>query len=400
MVETLSRASLQRLLETSDEHCISIYLPTHRAGREVRQDSIRLKNLVNGAEDELREAGITGTRLQKILQPAHDVLDDTLFWQHQGHGLALFLSESMSLVLKLPFEPEEFLLVASRFYLTPLLPLLNNDGRFYILAVSQKQPRFYEATRDRIERIELDDLPGDMESALANDQPNPIQRRPQMPRAAGRRASDAVFAHAHTDAGKKEDIQEYLKIVASAVDKYLAGKNDPLVFAAVDYVFPMYQQASQYRHLHDVPVVGGVDLKSDDQLHREAWELVAPHFRDDVDRSLEAFHVQFNAGAASWDVEDVLAAAHIGRVATLLVASDAHLWGRYSEQDGLSTEGDDAGKDDLLDLAVQLVLKQGGSVFVLDPAKVPGGGPLAAIYRYALTPSGENVIASGEPGER
>jgi len=46
----VSRNELKDLMERHQGPCVSIFLPTHRAGKEIQQGPIRLKNLLREAE--------------------------------------------------------------------------------------------------------------------------------------------------------------------------------------------------------------------------------------------------------------------------------------------------------------------------------------------------------------
>ena len=48
-----SRSDLDELVAMDARPAVSIHLPTHVAGREIRQDPIRLKNLLSSAADRL-----------------------------------------------------------------------------------------------------------------------------------------------------------------------------------------------------------------------------------------------------------------------------------------------------------------------------------------------------------
>ena len=48
-----SRSDLDELVAMDARPAVSIYLPTHIAGREIPQDPIRLKNLLSSAEERL-----------------------------------------------------------------------------------------------------------------------------------------------------------------------------------------------------------------------------------------------------------------------------------------------------------------------------------------------------------
>ena len=53
-----TRSDLATLLADPSPLGVSIFLPTHTRGSEVRQDPIRLKNLTSRANEELRAAGL------------------------------------------------------------------------------------------------------------------------------------------------------------------------------------------------------------------------------------------------------------------------------------------------------------------------------------------------------
>ena len=56
-MDILKQSDLKELIETPREWCVSIYLPTHRFGREQQQDPIRFKNLITRAQERLVASG-------------------------------------------------------------------------------------------------------------------------------------------------------------------------------------------------------------------------------------------------------------------------------------------------------------------------------------------------------
>jgi hypothetical protein len=66
------------------------------------------------------------------------------------------------------------------------------------------------------------------------------------------------------------------------------------------------------------------------------------------------------------------------------VAAGAERWGRFdAEQNVLSVhETAEKGDEDLLNLAVIETILRSGSVYRLDPASVPDGSVVAALFRY------------------
>src|SRR5207237_6241515 len=95
------RNDLDQLLAFDKRPAVSIYLPTHPAGREVRQDAIRLRNLLSTAAKRL-EAEHRPPELSELLDPARRLVDDEEFWRYQACGLGVFLAPGFHRVHKLP----------------------------------------------------------------------------------------------------------------------------------------------------------------------------------------------------------------------------------------------------------------------------------------------------------
>jgi hypothetical protein len=64
------RHDLDELLAFDKSPAISIYLPTHPVGREVRQDAIRLRNLLSEAAKRLASCDMRGPEIDALLRPA------------------------------------------------------------------------------------------------------------------------------------------------------------------------------------------------------------------------------------------------------------------------------------------------------------------------------------------
>jgi hypothetical protein len=86
-VDVVRRIDLQGLALRRDGPCVSLFLPTHRAGREVEQAPIRLKNLLRQTTDALQADGARAPEIGRLLAPLRRLPDDRLFWQSQSDGL-------------------------------------------------------------------------------------------------------------------------------------------------------------------------------------------------------------------------------------------------------------------------------------------------------------------------
>jgi hypothetical protein len=138
-----SRSDLEELVKLDGQPAISIYLPTHLAGREVRQDPIRLKNLLSAAAKRLM-ASRRLPEINALLSPAQRLVEDGAFWrrqQHEQQGLAIFLAPGFDRVFQLPIAVHEEIMLGSYFHIKPLLPILEDAGPFWLLTISASHAR-------------------------------------------------------------------------------------------------------------------------------------------------------------------------------------------------------------------------------------------------------------------
>ena len=77
-MELLHHDQLKALTAPTPGPCVSIFIPTHRGGPEVKQGAIRLKNQLRGAERQLAEQGLRNAEIQRLLEPAQQLCDQTL----------------------------------------------------------------------------------------------------------------------------------------------------------------------------------------------------------------------------------------------------------------------------------------------------------------------------------
>lgn len=85
----LSSDDLSELVAVDARPAVSLYLPTHVAGREIRQDPIRLKNLIASTAKRIR-TNYPKAAAEALLAPPQALIEDENFWRHQQPGLAVF----------------------------------------------------------------------------------------------------------------------------------------------------------------------------------------------------------------------------------------------------------------------------------------------------------------------
>lgn len=383
----LSKSEIEQLAQEREGWCVSIFMPTHRAGAEIQQDPIRLKNLLGQAEKRLVTLGLRHPEAQALLEPAQNLIPRREFWRHQSDGLTLFLSPTVFQFYRLPFNFDELMVAADRFHIKPLLPLLSGDGRFFVLALSQNEIRLLQGTRYSVGRVDLTDVPESLAEVLKWDDP---EKRLQWHSRTGNQTNGrAAIFHGHGVASAddpKDYIRRYFSRIDEGLTKVLAGEAAPLVLAGVEYLLPIYEEANSYPHLMEGGVPGNPEELSVKQLHQRAWEIVAPVFQKEQQQAAEQYKRLASAGSelVSNELKAVVPAAYDGRVAVLFVGMGLQRWGSFDLRTRTVTihEIEKPGDEDLLDYASVQTFLNGGTVYAVEPDKLPDAAPLAAVFRY------------------
>ena len=394
----LPRKDIEPLLRTSGGPCVSIFLPTFRAGGERQQNPIRLKNVVRNIAERLEEDwGMRSPDADELLDPVKRLVDDNSFWLHQSDGLALFLSPDTFKSFRLPVQLNELAVVEKRFHLKPLLPLLSGDGdgHFYILSLSRKNIRLLSASRFRVQEIDLESqgVPTSLTEALGDiariqGQASTSSKTPHR-FSMGPRGGPIFSAHATGEENLDADLRNYFERFDDALGRIDIDRKAPVVLAGVEYLLPIYRDvATTFQNICEDALRGNMEVEKAEDLHAAAWEIVEPHFLQERRRAAERFGDLSGSGRSSTDLNLILPAAHDGRVESLFVARGVRVWGSYEGGENRKItfqsgqDGPRNGNEDLLDLAAVQTYLNGGKVFVVDQKDVPEGKSLAAVFRY------------------
>ncbi|WP_447978606.1 baeRF3 domain-containing protein [Candidatus Nitrospira bockiana] len=378
----LTHEELKTLAARSEPPSLSLFMPTHRAGPEIQQDPIRLKNLLKQAEAQLTDR-MRAPEARAFLQPVHELLEDAAFWRHQSDGLAVFRAKDVFRVYRLPLAFTEFLSVSDRFYLKPLMPVLSQEGRFFVMALSQQAVRLLECSAHSVHQRDLPNAPQGVTAAEGYEQPETqLQLQPITP--PGQPGSGIVHGHGSSTDVDDRNIERYLRQVNKAVADALRDERAPLIVAAVEYLHPLYRAVNSYEHLLDRGVTGNPDGLKPEELHQQALSVVKPYFQEARNKAAADYREGLAKGRASHAIDEIVRAAHQGRVASLFIALGASCWGRFDPQTYAVEvhEQEQAGDDELFDLAAVQTLLHAGAVYAVPPDQVPDGHAAAAVFRY------------------
>ena len=389
-MDILNPADLKSLIAQQGKWSVSVYMPTHRIGREQQQDPIRLKNLLAEAETKLLANGLRRPEVEKLMRPAEELLWRDNFWRHQGDGLAIFLSSDFSMIYRLPAEFEELLVIANNFHIKPLLPLLGRVGKFYILALSLNNIRLFQGTPDTVSEIALN-FPNSMDEALWMDDPEKQLNLHSSSMSRNEAKGGAAVFHGHDPADdQKNNILRFFQAVNEGINALIENKTTPMILSGVDYILPIYREASTYQNILEDGIIGNPDRENLQELHQQAWNIVRPIFEESQKKAFEKYQQlsgQQSAQATN-NLSTAVKAARFGQVETLFVPLGVQIWGRYDETNNkvIVDSKPSPENEDLLDFAAAETMLNSGQVFAVPREQLPGEGDLAAILRYAVQP--------------
>jgi len=382
-MKTFSKDELQSLMVKQEGFCISMFMPTYRAGTPAQQNQIRLRNLLRVAEEKLLAGGSRPQEVKALLEPLQGLVGNVIFWRHQNDGLAIFISSNLFRYYRLPINFEELIVVADRFHVKPLLPALSGDDQFYVLTLSQNDIHLYKGTKQILREIEIDNIPKNLAEALQYDEPEKQIRFHRGTQRGGERSS-MMSGHGADLENNKENIAKYFRQIDKGLRDILRDEPIPLVLAGVEYLFPIYREVNTYTNLIDEGITGNPKGMSMEQLHRQAWSIVYPCFEKDKNDAIAQYRQSSGTGLTSNDIREVVPAAYHGRVGSLFLLEGYQQWGIFDPEKNevYCHEKMEAGSEGLCDFAAIQTFMNGGAVFVLPAGEMPDESCLAAVFRY------------------
>ncbi|MFA0963925.1 hypothetical protein AB9P05_19115 [Roseivirga sp. BDSF3-8] len=391
-MKIFTKADLEELAKVRGEHCISIYIPTHQRGAEVNegQDSIMFKNQLQEIENKLEEKGLDNRKIDTMLRDARNLLEDGEFWRHQWNGLAMFITEDYFRYYRLPMNFNAKNMVNHSFHLKELIPMFGGNGTYFVLALSLSKVRFFEANRDEIFEVNMEEnAPNGMKQVLKYyEMEQSLQYRSQV----GNSAGTASAANYHGQGGGKDNrdayVNEYLRLVDDAVNEVIYDYHSPMIIVSVDYLQPMFRKVSQHNNIVDTGINGNPDQMSAKELHEKTWKVMKDHFDKRKDDHRKHYGDLAGTGKTSYDINQIVPAALNGRIETLFVKEDSqHMWGVFNKDTQNVELHDNRGKEDecMVSMSAVETILNGGETYIVSADELPEqsvDADMVAVFRY------------------
>jgi hypothetical protein len=380
-MNALTKNNLKSLMRIRKGLCVSIFMPMHRSGSETQQDPIQFKNLLREAEEHLSAHGIHAPEARGLLEPAADLLHNGLFHEHQGDGLALFLSPELFHYYVLPFIFKKAVFVADRFHIRPLLQFFSGDGRFYVLALSQNKVRLLQGSHYSINEVDLTDVPENLAQTLRDH--DSWQDLYMHSGGGGGKGQSPAISHGH-ELDTKMELLRYFRQIDKGLHDLLKEERAPLLLAGVDFLHSIYTEANTYPHLINAEISGNPERLSLEELHEQAWTVVFPYFQKGKQEAMRRYQDFTGSDRASNSIRKIVPASYDGKIELLLISPDFQQWGIFTpDTNELHVhEKEEPGDEDLFELVTSQTLLNKGTVYLVEPAEMPDPEPVAAVFRY------------------
>lgn len=377
----LTKEMLKELAQFRSDCCITIVLPTHRAGMEVneQQDAILFKNMLQDIKKKVEEKNSDPA---KILEPAFELLRNDEFWRNQGDGLALFIAEDYFRYIKLPFTPEQECIVNNSFYLVNLLRLLNTMAvdEFYLLLIRRDKTKLYKSDAAGLHEEKAEGMPDSINSVISFE--------------------DDGKEHMQTEEGENTDRPENVqagrpeKVIIDTfiekIDKAFQSQSPqeagwPLMLAGQVDLLEAFRKTSQYNNILDTELIVTDEHSEGRELFEQAKKKIEERHQREKDERLETYFNSIATNLTTSMPEKVIPATYYSQVRALFVEKGAHIWGSFDEQSNQLNmhAAKEDGDDCLLEKAAVQTVLHGGEVYILEKDKMPKGATIAALLRYA-----------------
>jgi hypothetical protein len=371
---TNSSSWLSELLRERLGPCVSIYMPYARkpSGGQNRQ---MFKSLVDKAE-ELMSPRYEKKEVRAVCEKLEGMERDELFRNGPRDGLAVFASPDYVQVVELLRTVEPMVEVGVSFHVKPLVRVMQQGARFGVLCLSLNQVRVFEGNPYQLREVALSDVPRNINETLK-----------------GLGADARVEAYGPQVMRKGQPptdkdnmgVEPFLRAVDHAIwERYSRKAKTPLVVCADEKHLTEFLSLTKNDFVLKEGIAHSPDHLPNDRLLAEAWKIVEPGYRKELELLKEQFRTAKAHHHGSDELMEVAEAVAAGRVGTLLIDERAKIPGVLHRATGF-IEGPsklDPKAEDVLDDLAEMVLARDGEVYVIAHEQMPTDAGLAAMYRY------------------
>ncbi|AXE63838.1 hypothetical protein BBF93_06105 [Hyphomonas sp. CACIAM 19H1] len=369
-VDTPTPQDIARLNAARGDVCISIYVPTTPLTQRIGESRLKFRHLISEAADQARAAGHAKREVGLAEIALLHLAEDDHFWRVQANSLAVFATPSGVTSFRLANKLAPSTEVADRFHLLPLMRAVTFPHEAFVLALSEKGVRLVQVFSDMpAKKVKVPGLPKDAASHAGKTTIN----------------DKSSFTRIHGEEGQRIRHLSYLRAIDAALRPILAGRDTPLIVAAVDPLAHLYPHVNTYHRMAHDQIRVSPDAVKDNELARLSVPVLDGVYAEDLFKAAQVFEQHSSNGRTATDLTDVARAATYGAVDTLFADMNDTRPGLIDDKGHVTfAKVDTADNYRLVDEVARRVIVNGGKVFAVRAGEVPGGRSVGAILRYPV----------------
>lgn len=362
---------------------VSIYQTTHRTIFDQKKDLLVFKNLVKEVENALFKYDVNDATM--ILKRLNSLNEDKEFWDNNNSGIAIFVSKDKCIVYRLVEEVKELAVVGNSYHVTPLIKAYQFNDTYQLLGLSRDYFTIYQGNRYAFKEMEIDKSVFRTKTEVLGDQ----LTESYFTHGTYGGAKGPSMYHGHKDIQQEidKDTLKYFRYVDNFVYEQFSKKSKlPLMLVALKEHQGEFRSLTNNPYLISENITISSEAMSIEALHQKTIMVIDEINDKKINKAITEFQNQEARSLGSTDIAQVAKAAFEGRVETLLIEENAHVYGKMDLNSGKIEFMNDleADNNDILDDLAEMVMLKGGKVLVVSKDKLLSSTGLAAIFRYNM----------------
>jgi hypothetical protein len=362
----MNRRDILKIQSHSSYPSVSILMPTHRTFPDNQQDPIRLRNLLNQANQRLLEE-FGKKRVKNIIQSLAE-LTGKIDFNHLLDSLAIFVNDNFSAKYMFPFPVKERVTIDKSFETRDLVFAYNRSQPYYVVVINEKQIKFYLGVRENLSEVIHPGLP--MTSIVHEIKEGKIE--------------DASYNDRIRE--NEERQKNFLREADMLLKEFISAEEIPFLITGTERQISMYREITRFPQLILGSLGGSYENSTSAEISRLIWPVAKEGFAkrrkeimNEVDKAIGM--KKFASG-----IDEVWKLANEGRGKTLLTEINFEYPAIVSSNGSqlVPTEikpGEEV-LDDAVDEIIESVISKDGKVVFLDNGIIEKYGRIAMILRY------------------
>ena len=340
---------------------------------QVTKPETRIVAAIQEAARLLEEKGFSTVERDEMLRPLKKLAENT-DWAGRTGSFVMFRAPDFTLTSFWPDDLAPRVHFAEEFLVLPLLPGLQRDRNFWLLALSIKSVKLYRGSEAGLIEAPLPQgVAANLTADEAFDTPDHSLRGRSSagPSVGGMKGVQFTTATAHE--GESTYLHDFFRAIDRGIHPLLAHDPHPLILAGVTRELSIYRKVNTWAPLVTEEIHGSTETFAADFLRAKGAELAGAFAMNGTEAALRDVDIAVRRGLAEADPEAMIEAAGRGHIAELLIESAAAGSGQ---------------REAFINWNALATIRNGGKIRFVNAA-LPGEGITAILrYRAPATPAG------------